>query len=160
MSPTIRIDDEVYRWLQSQAVPFEDNPNSVLRRLAGLDIRSPEAGPEIIIDGLQRVVRNKTINRRPQLTTGKELIWQWSLPVIQARFHREGRWYEHLTKFPAAYCDRYGYVVFMTKDEVQKSPSIHAGKQVEVRGGLSSVAGYVKVNNPIEDPDSLDNIPL
>src|SRR5215467_1359148 len=32
--PTIRVDDEVYRWLQSQAIPFEDNPNSVLRRLA------------------------------------------------------------------------------------------------------------------------------
>jgi negative regulator of replication initiation len=35
--PTIRIDDEVYAWLQSQARPFEDTPNSVLRRIAGLD---------------------------------------------------------------------------------------------------------------------------
>jgi hypothetical protein len=35
--PTIRIDDEVYAWLQSQARPFEDTPNSVLRRIADLD---------------------------------------------------------------------------------------------------------------------------
>ena len=36
MFPTIRIDDEVYTWLQSQARPFEDTPNSVLRRISGL----------------------------------------------------------------------------------------------------------------------------
>ncbi len=27
MMPTIRIDDEVYAWLQAQAKPFEDTPN-------------------------------------------------------------------------------------------------------------------------------------
>lgn len=37
MAPTIRIDDEVYAWLQSQAKPFEDTPNSVLRRISGLE---------------------------------------------------------------------------------------------------------------------------
>ena len=36
MAPTIRIDDEVYAWLQSQARPFEDTPNTVLRRIGGL----------------------------------------------------------------------------------------------------------------------------
>jgi len=35
--PTIRIDDEVYEWLQKMARPFEDTPNTVLRRVAGLD---------------------------------------------------------------------------------------------------------------------------
>lgn len=35
--PTIRIDDEVYAWLQAQARPFEDTPNTVLRRIASLD---------------------------------------------------------------------------------------------------------------------------
>lgn len=37
MAPTIRIDDEVYAWLQGQARPFDDTPNSVLRRLAKLE---------------------------------------------------------------------------------------------------------------------------
>jgi hypothetical protein len=36
--PTIRIDEDVYAWLQMQAKPFEDTPNSVLRRIAGLEI--------------------------------------------------------------------------------------------------------------------------
>jgi hypothetical protein len=37
MMPTIRVDDDVYAWLQKHAQPFEDTPNSVLRRIAGLD---------------------------------------------------------------------------------------------------------------------------
>ena len=37
MSPTIRIDDEVYQALKAQAEPFVDTPNTVLRRLFSLD---------------------------------------------------------------------------------------------------------------------------
>lgn len=33
MPPTIRVDDDVYSYLQSQARPFVDTPNDVLRRL-------------------------------------------------------------------------------------------------------------------------------
>ncbi|MEV4251560.1 hypothetical protein AB0J52_00165 [Spirillospora sp. NPDC049652] len=36
---SIRIDDEVYAWLEKQAVGFDD-PNSVLRRLAGLPAKA------------------------------------------------------------------------------------------------------------------------
>ncbi|MFF5291348.1 restriction system modified-DNA reader domain-containing protein [Paractinoplanes globisporus] len=32
MMPTIRVDDDVYDWLQRRAKPFVDTPNSVLRR--------------------------------------------------------------------------------------------------------------------------------
>ena len=34
--PTIRIDEDVWRYLQSKAKPFEDSPNDVLRREVGL----------------------------------------------------------------------------------------------------------------------------
>lgn len=37
MSPTIRIDDEVFNTLQKKATPFIDTPNDVLRRVLGLD---------------------------------------------------------------------------------------------------------------------------
>lgn len=36
VAPTIRVDDEVYKSLQAQAVPFQDTPNSVLRRVLDL----------------------------------------------------------------------------------------------------------------------------
>ena len=37
MSPSVRVDSEVYATLQKRAEPFVDTPNSVLRRLLGLD---------------------------------------------------------------------------------------------------------------------------
>jgi len=39
MMPTIRVDDDVWRHLQSKAKPFEDTPNDVLRRELGLGQR-------------------------------------------------------------------------------------------------------------------------
>lgn len=42
MSPSIRIDEDVYRFLQEHAQPFVDTPNSVLRRLLELE---PESVP-------------------------------------------------------------------------------------------------------------------
>ena len=36
-SKTIRIDTEVYEHLQSHAQPLSDTPNTVLRRLLGID---------------------------------------------------------------------------------------------------------------------------
>jgi hypothetical protein len=41
MSPTIRIDDDVYEMLKRKAEPFVDTPNSVLRRWLGLEEGSP-----------------------------------------------------------------------------------------------------------------------
>ena len=46
MMPTIRIDDDVWRYLQGKARPFEDTPNDVLRREFGLQERRPAAAPE------------------------------------------------------------------------------------------------------------------
>ena len=37
MSPTIRVDDEVYEELKTNVEPFVDTPNTVLRRLLSLD---------------------------------------------------------------------------------------------------------------------------
>jgi DNA-directed RNA polymerase subunit alpha len=38
MSRTIRVDDEVFAWLQKKAIALVDSPNSVLRRVAGIDV--------------------------------------------------------------------------------------------------------------------------
>ncbi len=44
--PNVRIDDDVYEFLQRQAVAFVDTPNSVLRRLLHLDPESDGAVSE------------------------------------------------------------------------------------------------------------------
>lgn len=43
MAPVLRVDDEVFKALQGRAEPFVDTPNSVLRRLLGLDSRGKHA---------------------------------------------------------------------------------------------------------------------
>lgn len=47
MAPTLRVDDDVYEQLKRHAEPFIDTPNSVLRRLLGLDqeIAAPNGVP-------------------------------------------------------------------------------------------------------------------
>jgi len=55
MSPTIRIDDEVFKELQGRAQPFVDTPNDVIRRLLDLD-RSPPTGTPSIQAQLRRVL--------------------------------------------------------------------------------------------------------
>ncbi len=42
MPPVIRIDDDVFQYLQRQAVPLVDTPNDVLRRLLGLEKQQTE----------------------------------------------------------------------------------------------------------------------
>ena len=48
MSPSVELDEDIYAYLKSQAEPFVDTPNTVLRRLlelddaSGADTRQPE----------------------------------------------------------------------------------------------------------------------
>ena len=41
-SRTIRVDMEVFAFLQKQATPFQDSPNDVLRRFFGMDPAKPK----------------------------------------------------------------------------------------------------------------------
>jgi hypothetical protein len=75
--PTIRIDDEVYRVLQSEAEPFTDTPNSVLRRLLGLE--STEEAPSVGRKAGRRA-RSGTILSR----------FEYDLPILTALARRGG----------------------------------------------------------------------
>jgi len=45
--PTIRIDDEVWRYLKSKATPFEDTPNDVLKRELGIVPATASEPPKV-----------------------------------------------------------------------------------------------------------------
>lgn len=147
MSPTIRIDDEVYNWLQEQAIPFDDTPNSVLRRIAGLDTKEDKRPTHAASKATTSVAVKNYSGRRAPMASGPQLIKRWNIPVHQARFHRDGVWYEHLFLFPAAFCDPEGYIVFETEDEYRNCQRLNLGKQVNVPGGISSILGYMKVDD-------------
>jgi hypothetical protein len=141
--PTMRVDDEVYRWLQSLATPFEDNPNSVLRRVAGLDTASEEP-PRGKRDRAEQVSESRPNGATGRLT-GKILTKRWGVNVEHALYHCDGTFYENLKKFPGALCDSDGYVMFRTEEEYLRSPYLSTGKRLNVHGGISSIPGYKRM---------------
>jgi hypothetical protein len=59
MTPNIRVDDEVYDLLKTNAEAFVDTPNSVLRRLLGLTQREKAAQTDDQLEARHRPVRRK-----------------------------------------------------------------------------------------------------
>src|SRR5258708_5910754 len=104
MAPTIRIDDEVYAWLQGKARPFEDTPNSVLRRLAELAPEPPKMSPHPNEKDKER----KSTHLHGQGQNAKALASQWNVQAQDVRYHRDGHFYENVSRFPAALFDPNG----------------------------------------------------
>lgn len=141
--PTIRIDDEVYSWLQSQATPFEDTPNAVLRRtidrITELEARPCCSQPETAPDS-PRFSPTEPL-------TAKVLIERWRVPVIQGRYHQGGTFFVNLTEFPGALFDPNGYVVFETEDEYRNCDGVNVGdKRTNVSNpGIRALPQYKRV---------------
>lgn len=66
---TIRIDDDVFACLQREATPLVDTPNAVLRRILGLEAKSP-APPRAGLQGELLPLLNQG-----KLKAGDELVW-------------------------------------------------------------------------------------
>jgi 5-methylcytosine-specific restriction protein A len=142
--PTIRVDDDVYSWLKSQAVPFEDTPNSVLRRFAGLD-KDKGAVIESTKDkkmGDKMITAVRTSGRR---WTGKVLNDLWEVHARHALYHKDGTWYETLIRFPGALFDDNGYILFRSEKEYKECPYLSFGLKVNVHNGISSIPGYKRM---------------
>ena len=129
MTITIRIDDDVYAWLQKHGRPFE-TPNAALRRIAKLE---PEN---------RGVVPGRSRRKRSQ--TGAELLKRWNIPARKALYSKDGTFYHRLTEFPGALCDQGGYTVFMTKQDYLDYPGVQVGKKTNVPRGVSKLDGYIK----------------
>ncbi len=158
MMPTIRIDDEVWAWLKGHAQPFEDTPNSVLRRIAQLDPPGDRSGqlqpttprtatPETPLKpALRRTSgRSRYSGRVYSGLSGRQLNEEWKVGASHALFHKDGTYYNHLQYFPGALFDMNGYVRFKTEDEYKKSPYLQHGEQLHVPGGIASMPSYVRM---------------
>jgi hypothetical protein len=154
MAPTIRIDEEVYAWLQRNARPFEDTPNSVLRRVAGLVDPNPPPSTDDSPSPVKPVrgrapgeslkpIRVSGHGRGRIGLDGKQLNEEWKVGARHALFSRDGTWYENLQRFPGALFDQKGYVLFKTEGEYRKNAHVRVGKKTNVPGGIASIPGYV-----------------
>ena len=136
--PTIRIDDEVYAWLQARARPFEDSPNSVLRALAGLGM----AGDDTATNVRGGNPMNKPL---PAKLSGKKLNELWNVGAKHALYHREGSWYNNLEAFPGALFDPNGYVLFQTEEHFRNSRHLKITQETNVPSGISAIPGYTRM---------------
>lgn len=156
MPPTIRIDEDVYAWLQGNARPFEDTPNSVLRRIAKLEksdqeIRTGQSSASrearqkpALPEGTPVRFRAARTGRGRMGVYGKQKNEELKVGARHALFSRDGAWYENLERFPGALFDPKGYVLFKTEYEYRNSPRVRIGKKTNIRGGISSLPGYVR----------------
>lgn len=138
--PTIRIDNDVYVWLKSLAIPFEDTPNSVLRRLAKLDNKNSTAG--IITKEKREVVQMTTMRKSHRQWYGKQLNNLWGVHAIDAYYHKDGTFFENLRHFPGALFDANGYVIFKNEQEYNNCSYLDIGQKLNVHQGISSIPGY------------------
>lgn len=102
MSPTIRIDDDVFEELKTNAEPFVDTPNTVLRRLLGLAARTDAtAEDDQALDsprprgGKSRKAPARSARRRkrlPRAATGSMLPdAEYEAPILEILQDKGGR---------------------------------------------------------------------
>ena len=77
----------------------------------------------------------------------RKLINEHDIPVQYGRFREDGKWYHHLTKFPSAFLDSHGYIIFNSKEEYQQCPYLHLGQDVNIPKGISAIPGYTAYND-------------
>ncbi len=149
MAPTIRIDDQVYFWLQKNAKPFEDTPNSVLRRVAGLEESSPSTTSNNSKE--KKMIANTPQSRGVSTykpgrigLSGKQLNKKWGVGARHALFNKDGAFYENLKEFPGALFDTKGYLLFRTEEEYRQNPHLKITKKTNVNYDIASIPGYVK----------------
>ena len=75
---------------------------------------------------------------------GKQLNDEWKVGARHALYSRDGNWFENLEQFPGALFDPHGYILFKTEREYRNTPDVQVGKKTNVRGGISSLSGYVR----------------
>jgi hypothetical protein len=142
--PIIRVDNDVYAWLKSKAIPFEDSPNSVLRRLARIDANNKMVKEKKkSVDKGNEMITNVKAGR--QRIRGKFLCELWNVDVKHALYHHDGTFFENLRGFPGALFDYNGYVIFKTEQEYKNSSYLNIGQKLNVIYGISSIPGYKKM---------------
>ena len=137
--PNIRIDQEVYEWLQEQARAFEDTPNSVMRKIAGLTAEPVEVDTQSA---------NASGGRRDRSASARQLVRQEGLDVRNAYYHWEGTWFQRVKEFPAALFDRFGYVMLNSRTEYLNHPKIGGSEKTNIPDGINSFPNYKKMSRP------------
>lgn len=77
--------------------------------------------------------------------SGRNLNSLWRVGAHHALYHKDGKWYMPLERYPGAFFDPNGYILFRTEQEYLNCKYLKISKRVNVRGGISSIPGYRKM---------------
>ncbi|RAI57599.1 hypothetical protein DOO78_18565 [Roseicella frigidaeris] len=87
--------------------------------------------------------KKEEVHRRQ--VTGAKLNEKWRVGAAHALYRETGDFYMLLERFPGALFDTNGYVFFATEDEYLNCPHLIRGARLNVRGGIASIPGYIRV---------------
>lgn len=76
---------------------------------------------------------------------GKILNKKWNVNANYALYRKTGDWYHQLNKFPGAYFDKKGYILFKTKKEYRECPYLQIRQDVHIPKSISAIPGYVQI---------------
>ena len=78
--------------------------------------------------------------------SGRKLNRLWAVGAKHALYHKDGTWFNNLTRFPGALFDRNGYVLFETKAEYLGHSDVRVTQETNVPEGISSLPTYKLVH--------------
>lgn len=68
------------------------------------------------------------------MLTGSEINEVLNLGAAQARYHKDGYWYDQLHNFPGILIDRNGYIRFETKESYEQCPELRHPETMRTDG--------------------------
>ena len=76
--------------------------------------------------------------------TGEALNEEWGVNARHSLYHKDGTFYMPLERFPGAYFDYHGYVIFQTREDYEKCAFLDIGQRVNAHRGISNIPGYIR----------------
>ena len=149
MAPVIRIDEDVRRELEQQAVEMNlifGTPNQVLRTILGLGEPGTPANFEKEKPDNERELQESPVPYANRPVFGRTLRRTHGMEnrTGVAYYHKDGTFYERPKVYPAAFFDANGYVLFETEEELAATPSSRLGVKLGFTRSISLVPGYVR----------------
>jgi hypothetical protein len=80
----------------------------------------------------------------------------WGVNAQHALYHRDGIWYERLERFPGAFFDENGYVLFESEAAFVQCPYLQITEKVKVPEGIAQIPGYRRMRPSAPTVDSAE----
>jgi len=159
LTPVLRVDDDVWEWLKSQAQPLEDTPNSVLRRVAGIDPPLEPASRGGAASSARNTPGSAGRERpgtpkppsvsAPAAKPAKRVTGEWlnrafNLEARHSLYHKDGTFYERLVNFPGVLCDPKGFVRYEDEEQFVQDAQLNIGEKVNIPRSLSAHPRYTR----------------